>query len=296
VFERFTDRARRVLVIAQEEARILNHSFIGTEHILLGLTAEGDGLAAMALGSLGISTESLRARVEEMVSSPSEPALTSSPPFTPRAKKVLELSLREALQLGHNYIGTEHLLLGLIREGEGVGAHILENLGADLPRVRAAVTSLLAADPGSATAALEPKSSPSRAGTRVDMALHPTRVLPGPPAHLESESLVFRIVGVLVFPEGVRVHWRISGIPKPLTGLMETTSAFSGSIGPQQSFPELSDDAGTFYRSERVTVAPQPESELAGVSFFTPTAPSVVAGLRLHWLDQIIEVPIPPEP
>ena len=142
MFERFTDRARRVLVLAQEEARLLNHSFIGTEHILLGLIHEGEGLAAKALESLGISLEAVREKVEETIG-PAGSAPTGSPPFTPRAKKVLELSLREALQLGHNYIGTEHMLLGLVREGEGVAAQVLQSLGADLPRVRQQVIQLL---------------------------------------------------------------------------------------------------------------------------------------------------------
>ena len=144
MFERFTDRARRVVVLAQEEARLLNHNYIGTEHILLGLIHEGEGVAAKALESLGISLESVRGQVEEIIgqggSSPS-----GHIPFTPRAKKVLELSLREALQLGHNYIGTEHILLGLIREGEGVAAQVLVKLGADLARVREQVIQLLSA-------------------------------------------------------------------------------------------------------------------------------------------------------
>src|ERR1700694_6186813 len=135
LFERFTDRARRVLVLAQEEARLLNHNFIGTEHILLGLIHEGEGVAAKALESLGISLEAVREKVEETIG-PAGSSTTGSPPFTPRAKKVLELSLREALQLGHNYIGTEHMLLGLVHEGEGVGAQVLVSLGADLSRVR----------------------------------------------------------------------------------------------------------------------------------------------------------------
>ncbi len=142
MFERFTDRARRVLVLAQEEARLLNHNFIGTEHILLGLIHEGEGVAAKALESLGISLEAVREKVEETIGS-SGSATTGSPPFTPRAKKVLELSLREALQLGHNYIGTEHMLLGLVREGEGVAATVLVSLGADLSRVRQQVIQLL---------------------------------------------------------------------------------------------------------------------------------------------------------
>ncbi len=142
MFERFTDRARRVLVLAQEEARLLNHNFIGTEHILLGLIHEGEGVAAKALESLGVSLEAVREKVEETIG-PAGSSTTGSPPFTPRAKKVLELSLREALQLGHNYIGTEHMLLGLVREGEGVAAQVLVSLGADLPRVRQQVIQLL---------------------------------------------------------------------------------------------------------------------------------------------------------
>ena len=148
MFERFTDRARRVVVLAQEEARLLNHNYIGTEHILLGLIHEGEGVAAKALESLGISLEGVRGQVEELIgqggSSPS-----GHIPFTPRAKKVLELSLREALQLGHNYIGTEHILLGLIREGEGVAAQVLVKLGADLSRVRQQVLQLLSGYAGS---------------------------------------------------------------------------------------------------------------------------------------------------
>jgi ATP-dependent Clp protease ATP-binding subunit ClpC len=135
MFERFTDRARRVVVLAQEEARMLNHNYIGTEHILLGLIHEGDGVAARALESLGISLEAVRQQVEEVVGR-GQQAPSGHIPFTPRAKKVLELSLREGLQLGHNYIGTEHVLLGLIREGEGVAAQVLVRLGADLNRVR----------------------------------------------------------------------------------------------------------------------------------------------------------------
>ncbi|MEC9269461.1 MAG: ATP-dependent Clp protease ATP-binding subunit [Actinomycetota bacterium] len=150
MFERFTDRARRVVVLAQEEARLLNHNYIGTEHILLGLIHEGEGVAAKALESLGISLEAVRGQVEEIIgqggSSPS-----GHIPFTPRAKKVLELSLREALQLGHNYIGTEHILLGLIREGEGVAAQVLVKLGADLSRVRQQVIQLLSGYSGSGT-------------------------------------------------------------------------------------------------------------------------------------------------
>ena len=160
MFERFTDRARRVVVLAQEEARLLNHSYIGTEHILLGLIHEGEGVAAKAMESLGISLEAVRSQVEEIIgqggSSPS-----GHIPFTPRAKKVLELSLREALQLGHNYIGTEHILLGLIREGEGVAAQVLVKLGADLSRVRQQVIQLLSGYQGGQGKPGEPQSAAS---------------------------------------------------------------------------------------------------------------------------------------
>ena len=147
MFERFTDRARRVVVLAQEEARLLKHHYIGTEHILLGLIHEGDGVAAKALESLGISLEAVRSQVEKIIGKgKSEPG--SHIPFTPRAKKVLEFSLREALQLGHNYIGTEHILMGLIREGEGVAAQVLIKLGANLANVRKEVINLLSDYPG----------------------------------------------------------------------------------------------------------------------------------------------------
>jgi ClpA/ClpB-like protein len=145
MFERFTDRARRVVVLAQEEAAGLNHNYIGTEHILLGLIREREGVAAKALESLGISLEAVRAQVEEIIGQ-GQSAPTGHIPFTPRAKKVLELSLREALQLGHNYIGTEHILLGLIREGQGVAAQVLVKLGADQPRVRQQVVQLLSGE------------------------------------------------------------------------------------------------------------------------------------------------------
>ena len=142
MFEKFTDKARRVVVLAQEEAKLLNHNYIGTEHILLGLIHEGEGVAAKALESLDISLDQVREQVQEIIGQ-GQQAPTGHIPFTPRAKKVLELSLREALQLGHSYIGTEHLLLGLIREGEGVAAQVLTKLGADTNRVRQQVIQLL---------------------------------------------------------------------------------------------------------------------------------------------------------
>jgi hypothetical protein len=141
MFERFTDRARRVVVLAQEETRMLNHHYIGTEHILLGLIRDGEGVAARALESLGISLQAVRQQVEKIIGQ-GQQAPSGHIPFTPRAKKVLELSLRESRQLGHGYIGTEHILLGLIREGEGVAAQVLVRLGADLNRVRQQVIQL----------------------------------------------------------------------------------------------------------------------------------------------------------
>jgi ATP-dependent Clp protease ATP-binding subunit ClpA len=153
MFERFTDRARRVVVLAQEEARLLNHNYVGTEHLLLGLIHEAEGVAAKALELLGIRLEVVRAQVEEIVGQ-GQRAPTGHIPFTPRAKKVLELSLREAKQLGHDYIGTEHILLGLIREGEGVAAHVLVKLGADLSRARGQVIGLLSGDAGTEEAAV----------------------------------------------------------------------------------------------------------------------------------------------
>ncbi len=147
MFQRFTDRARRVVVLAQEEARMLGHNYIGTEHILLGLIHEGDGVAAKALTAMGIGLEATRQQVESIIGR-GQGAPTGHIPFTPRAKKVLELSLREALQLGHDYIGTEHILLGLIREGDGVAAQVLAGFGADLNRVRQQVVQLLHGVPG----------------------------------------------------------------------------------------------------------------------------------------------------
>jgi hypothetical protein len=148
VFERFTDRARRVVVLAQEESRLLNHNYIGTEHLLLGLIHESDGIGAKVLQSLGISLNAVRSQVEEILGPGGHPA-SGHIPFTDRAKKALESSLREALQLGHNYIGTEHILLGLIRDSDGVAAQVLGRLGADPSLVRQHVVGVLEGNPGS---------------------------------------------------------------------------------------------------------------------------------------------------
>ncbi len=143
MFERFTDRARRVVVLAQEESRLLNHSYIGTEHLLLGLLREDEGVAAKTLLALGISADAARSRVEEAIGVGGGPSEAGHVPFTPRAKKVLEMALREALILGHNYIGTEHILLGLVREGEGVAAQVLVQMGAELAVVRRTVITIV---------------------------------------------------------------------------------------------------------------------------------------------------------
>ena len=149
MFERFTNRARRVVVLAQEEARLLNHNYIGTEHILLGLLAEGSGVGYQALSAEGVSLERVRAKVEELIGK-GDSTPSGHIPFTPRAKKVLELSLREALQLGHNYIGTEHVLLGLIREGEGVACQAMVALGTNLPAIAARVHTMVGGPAGGA--------------------------------------------------------------------------------------------------------------------------------------------------
>jgi ATP-dependent Clp protease ATP-binding subunit ClpC len=205
VFERFTDRARRVLTFAQDEARQLNHSFIGTEHILLGLIREGDGVGAQALRSLGISLQAVRDKVQETIGTAGT-VPGGSPPFTPLAKKVLELALREALQLNHSYIGTEHILLGLVREGEGVAATVLVSLGADLPRVRQEVNSLMsggpdrqagrsAGDPGEAPGHSSPTKEPRCphcSGPVTDAARF--RTIAVPPEEGNADPLSVRVV------------------------------------------------------------------------------------------------------
>ncbi|MGB9112024.1 MAG: Clp protease N-terminal domain-containing protein [Acidimicrobiales bacterium] len=220
MFERFTDRARRVLVLAQEEARLLGHSFIGTEHLLLGLVHDGDGIAARTLESLGITLEAVRAKVDETIG-PASSATAASPPFTPRAKKVLELSFREALQLGHNYIGTEHILLGLVREGEGVAAQVLQSLGADLPVVREAVISQLSGHEQPFQSSGQRQNRPT---TEVDWPRHPIKVIGGPTEALSSEGVTFRIVGVFLYDDGIEVVWRIAGVPKALFELLEDST------------------------------------------------------------------------
>jgi ATP-dependent Clp protease ATP-binding subunit ClpC len=158
MFERFTDRARRVVVLAQEEARTLNHDYIGTEHILLALIRESGGIAAQALESLGITEEAARQQVEEIIGRGQQDPPRGHIPFTPRAKKALQLSMREAIALGHAYIGTEHILLGFLREDDGVATRVLNGLGVDPNRVRQQVIQLVSArrvheEPGTGRAA-----------------------------------------------------------------------------------------------------------------------------------------------
>jgi ATP-dependent Clp protease ATP-binding subunit ClpC len=208
MFERFTDRARSVLVLAQQEARQLEHTAIGTEHLLLGLIHEDGGVAAKALLALDISLEAVRDEVEEVRASTGETTghgdtpTTGSPPFTRRAKKVLELALREALQLGHSYIGTEHILLGLVREGEGVGAQVLQHLGADLATVRQQVIQLLSGYAAQRPAGQEAGASHAvhRLGPEVPTSMAPTC----PQCHADlTEAARFRVMTVAPGPSDV---------------------------------------------------------------------------------------------
>jgi ATP-dependent Clp protease ATP-binding subunit ClpC len=166
VFERFTDRARRVVVLSQEEARELGHNYIGTEHLLLGVIREGEGVGAQALAALEIDLGEVRSRVVELIGTGHDDEAGAHIPFTPRSKKVLELSLREALQLGHNYIGTEHILLGLLREGHGVAAQVLRQLGVDLNDLRGKVVELVQRPgPGAPEAFAQERFRPAEALT-----------------------------------------------------------------------------------------------------------------------------------
>jgi ATP-dependent Clp protease ATP-binding subunit ClpA len=204
MFERFTSRARAIMVLAQVESRALNHAYIGTEHILLGLIHEGEGVAAEALKSLDISLEAVRSQVEEIIGSDKAMKAPSGHiPFTPRAKKVLELSLREALQLGHNYIGTEHILLGLIREGEGVAAQVLIQQGADHDRVRAQVIRLLAARESA-----EPAPVPE---SRLGRLLRPSTIGAARPTSAGDVSLLDALEAISERLAGIEARLGIAG-------------------------------------------------------------------------------------
>jgi ATP-dependent Clp protease ATP-binding subunit ClpC len=197
VFERFTERARQVVVLAQDEARQLKHNYIGTEHILLGLLREEEGLAARVLESLDITVEEVRAQVARSVGQGDE-VTTGQIPFTPRGKKVLELALQEGLSLGHTYIGTEHVLLGLVRENGGVAARVLRVLGADADTIRNEVIRMLSG-PGRRVTGAVPVTEPA---TRTARLREPS----------ERTSLILALmVSAVSFPLGLLVGWLIWG-------------------------------------------------------------------------------------
>jgi ATP-dependent Clp protease ATP-binding subunit ClpC len=183
MFERMTDRARRVVALANKEARSLNHHYIGTEHILLGLLREGEGVGSQALVRHGMSSETARERVREIIGEGVETP-SGHIPFTPRAKKIFELSPREALQLGHNYIGTEHILLGLVREGGGVGAQVLARMGLELAALRQTVLELLKDHPEHREA--DPRPWPRM--ERTPLCLHPPESLRYRPIEIAGEA------------------------------------------------------------------------------------------------------------
>jgi hypothetical protein len=274
MFERFTDRARRVVVLAQEEARHLDHNYIGTEHILLGLIHEGDGVAARALTALDISLEAVRGEVEEIVGHGAEES-SGHIPFTPRAKKVLELSLREALALGHNYIGTEHILLGLIREGEGVAAQVLVKLGASFDLVRLKVIQILADASQLQTEQLA--GMPARISQQEAVAM----VAGGPGAYQEQEPPelvrvvplareVFRGFGIRMVLLSLEI-W--SGWLDLRYGLLPDQPPTSAPMHDIAVEWQITDDAGTGY-------------ELAGAAS---------GGGRLLRIHQLTIRPAPPE-
>jgi hypothetical protein len=248
MFERFTDRARRVVVLAQEEARLLNHDYIGTEHILLGLIHEGEGVAANALESLGISLEAVRAEVEGTIGLGTEPP-GAHIPFTPRAKKVLELSLREALALGHNYIGTEHILLGLIREGEGVAAQVLVKLGAGLERVRQQVIQVLSGSVGGSPGEQVPPGPLRISGQSVTAG-----IAGGPGVYLDEPAELVRVVPLAreVF-QGQSLRIVLVSLEIWSGWLDLRYAVLPGDEPPGSSTPDIAldwqvaDDAGTTY-------------------------------------------------
>jgi len=290
MFERFTDRARRVVVLAQEEARLLNHNYIGTEHILLGLLHEGEGVAATALESLGISLPAVRAQVEEIIGQGQTPP-TGHIPFTPRSKKVLELALREGLKLNHTYIGTEHILLGLVREGEGVAAQVLVKLGADLPSVRQQVIQVLAGYTGPAGgAAAESFGESPQAWLDAVAAAEPVelvRVVPlarQVPA-LDEHTLV--LLSVEVWSRWLEVRWALLPGVAP-TRQMERLAELSW---------QLTDDAGSSYERHPAHWVRSEPSMTSGVIRFTPPPPAKATGVTLTVQGpegaELVEVTVP---
>jgi hypothetical protein len=275
VFERFTNRARRVLVLAQEEARLLGHGFLGTEHILLGLIHEGEGIGAKTLESLNISLQAVREKVDDTIG-PAGSGQTGSPPFTPRAKKCLELSLREALQLGHDYIGTEHLLLGLVREGEGVAAQVLQDLGASLPRVRRRVLELvedMAPEELAGISTVEPVPPPELAWP-----VYPTKVVAGSETGLSSGGIELRVIGLLLFKSGVEVTW-------------EASSVVDDAELAEPDVPDITvnDDLATPFRKDKRSHARRPEGGWVGRTFFVPGVPDAALTLHVDWAGAALE-------
>jgi len=279
MFERFTDRARRVVVLAQEEARLLNHDWIGTEHLLLGLIHEHEGVAAKALEGLGVSLATVRSETEKAVKPGKKPPQSAHIPFTPRAKKILELSLREALQLRHDYIGTEHLLLGLVREGEGVGAQVLAKLGVDGLRARQAVLQLLSGGPYEVppSAAEQAAAAPTAIGAGFQM---------GPRGRTPKFVGVVAIGRQLEVEAGLRLvllslevwsGWfdlRYALLPAARAGTM-SLRALRG-LGDW----EAADDAGTAYRCVGIAVGGQQRMHIYQASF-QPAPPPEVRSLTL---------------
>jgi hypothetical protein len=282
MFERFTDRARRVVVLAQEEARHLDHNYIGTEHILLGLIHEGEGVAARALTELDISLEAVRGEVMEIVGRGPEPP-SGHIPFTPRAKKVLELSLREAMALGHNYIGTEHILLGLIREGEGVAAQVLINLGAGLERTRQQVIQILSGMAGGQAEQLAGMSS------RITQQQAMAMVAGGPGVYQEEPVELVRVVPVareVYSGDGMRVvlisleiwsGWldlRFAMLPDPSSG------------GRTQWLLDwrVEDDAGTTYENAGMATGGGRQLHVTQLGF-RPAPPEGARTLTLTLVD-----------
>jgi Clp amino terminal domain, pathogenicity island component len=277
VFERFTDRARRVVVLAQEEARLLNHNYIGTEHVLLGLVHEREGVAARALVGLGISLEAVRQQVEEIVGQ-GQSAPTGHIPFTPRAKKVLELSLREALNLNHNYIGTEHVLLGLVREGEGVAAQVLVKLGADLSRVRQEVVKLLE---GQAEGATEP------VGLEVlrERGARAALLVGGPPSAAGRQPAEPVRVVPLVLEAASGDGWRLVLLSLEVWSGWADLRCVVLPTGedplPQVAFRcQLADDRGTEYQQGEVAASGDPALHLYQLRF-RPPPPEQASTLRV---------------
>jgi ATP-dependent Clp protease ATP-binding subunit ClpC len=202
VFERFTERAREVVVLAQDEARALKHNYIGTEHILLGLLREEEGLAARVLEGLDITVEEVREQVKRLVGQGDEEIVTGQIPFTPRAKKVLELALREALSLGHNYIGTEHVLLGVVRENQGVAARILLDFDADAEKIRTEIIRML---PGTAGPGLVHTETVQHRAVRSGWTSY------GPLAQRAPSLLLGWALGTFSLGVGILVGWAIWG-------------------------------------------------------------------------------------